>query len=239
MGRRKIKFNAVEDNVIKKLNERQTALKQNNNQLTFAKLAEQLLKIQGQAKQAYKNHGRAELSKFGLLTLQEAYDMLRQNGINITFRAFSGRIERKTIPTIIIGKRRYLSKDVVAHMIDLNNKFYKIREAYELYSSVKPINFRAFLGRIEKGAIPSVKIGHTKYIPKEVIETFLHVGKNYYTVKEVVDELRKLGVNIKRATIERRLDRGSIPFHKIGGKRYIHKDVANELINYELSKQKK
>ncbi len=47
------------------------------------------------------------LQKAGLYTIQDAYEFLRSKGLDISFRAFGGRIERRSIPSVKLGKKRY------------------------------------------------------------------------------------------------------------------------------------
>ncbi len=179
------------------------------------------------------------LRKDGLLSVQEAYEYLTSNGVKISFRAFGGRVERKSIPSIKIGRKRYIPITVLNQMLNLSEEFYTVREAFERYKKYDPkINLRAFIGRIEKGSIPSVKINSRRLIPKVVVDALTEIRKNYYTLPEALERLRKANIRIKRNTLERRLDRRRIPFVKIGGKRYIPKEVVEDLIRRELERNK-
>jgi hypothetical protein len=179
------------------------------------------------------------LSKQELMKLQDAYDYLRENGILISFRAFTGRIERGSIPTIKINKLRYIPKDVLDAIIDEHRNFYSIKECYELHKKVKPINFRTFLGKIERKLIPCVKLIGGKKVPKTFFNAYLNFISSYYDVPEALEKLKENKVKITRAALERKLDRKTIPFVKFGGKRYIHKDVLYELINVMKSADEK
>lgn len=175
----------------------------------------------------------------GLYSIQSAYELLRQNGHDLSFRAFGGRIERGTIPSIKIGKKRYIPIEALNILMKIKQDFYSIREAYQIYSKYDPsLNYRAFIGRIEKGSIPSVKINTKRLIPKEVMDAFTIISKNYYTVSQAMDELRKAGINLRRNAFERRLDRKRIPSVKIAGRRYIHKEVLKKVIEKELERIK-
>ena len=179
------------------------------------------------------------IKKHGLYSIKHAYDYIKNNGLYLSFRAFGGRIERGTVPYVKIGKKRYIPKAVLDNMLETKKEFYTVREAYETYKKYNPkINMRAFIGRVEKGAIPSVKIGTRRLIPKEAIDALTHISSNYYSVAEAVKQLHAKGIKIRRNAFERRLDRGRIPHVKIGGRRFIHKDVLNELIEKELSLRK-
>jgi hypothetical protein len=178
-------------------------------------------------------------SKQQLIKLQDAYDYLRENDILISFRAFTGRIERGSIPTIKINKLRYVPKDVLDAIIEENKNFYSIKECYELHKKVKPINFRTFLGKIERNLIPCVKLISGKRIPKTFFNAYLNFISSYYDVPETLEKLRENKIKITRAALERKLDRKTIPFVKFGGKRYIHKDVVQELINVLKSADEK
>ncbi len=177
-----------------------------------------------------------QLRRQGLLSLQDAYDYLRSKGYNISFRAFGGRIERGNLPSIKIGKKRFVPVEALDHLLELQKGFYTIKEAYEKYKEYDPsITLRAFIGRVEKGSVPSIKVNGRRLIPKVAGDAFVVLAKNYYTVAQAVDELRKHGINIRRNAFERRLDRRCIPFVKVGGKRYIAKEVMDQLIEQELA----
>jgi hypothetical protein len=114
-----------------------------------------------------------------------------------------------------------------------------VKEAFEEYRKSNPrINFRAFIGRIEKGSIPSVKFGTRRLVPKDAVEALTHISTNYFSVSQAIKELHKTGIKIKRNAFERRLDRGRIPHVKIGGRRFIHEDVMRELMDKESALRK-
>lgn len=176
------------------------------------------------------------LEKKGLYTIKNAYTLLRQNGFDISFRAFGGRVERGTVTSIKIGKKRYIPLDLLNTMINLREDFYSIRNAFETYKKFNSkINYRAFIGRIEKGSIPSVKIGTRRLVPRDAVDALTHVAQNYYTVSQAISKLSSTGIGIKRNAFERRLDRNRVPHIKIAGRRYIPIDVLDELIDKELA----
>lgn len=178
-------------------------------------------------------------AKHDLYSVRSAYDYLRNNGVFISFRAFGGRIERGTIPFVKVGRKRYIPKSVLDDITSTKSEFYTVKEAFEEYKKAnKRINFRAFIGRIEKGSIPSVKFGTRRLVPKEAIESLTHISTNYFSVSQAIKELHKGGIKIKRNAFERRLDRGRIPHVKIGGRRFIHEDVMRELVDKESSLRK-
>ncbi len=176
------------------------------------------------------------LKKAGLYSIQEAYEYLRSKGLDVSFRAFGGRIERRSIPSVKIGKKRYLPLQSLMDMLNINEDFYTVRKAFEIYRKYnKNINYRAFIGRVEKSSIPSLKIGTKRLIPKDAIDSLSHVAKKYYSVSEALKELHKRNVTIKRNAFERRLDRNRIPHVKISGRRFIPREVVSELIEKELA----
>ncbi len=197
-------------------------------------------KIAKMAEQIYRESGDEEaLLDSGLFDLQSAYDYLRENGVRVSFRALGGRIERGKIPSVKIGRKRYILKDVLDNLIAVKNNFYTVREAYNVYKKHdSKTNYRAFVGRIEKGSIPSVKIDGRRFIPKKAVETYTHLKQTYYTISEAMDEFRKHGIHINRNAFERRLDRGRIPHYKVKGRRYIPKDVFEQVLNIELRRRK-
>ena len=179
------------------------------------------------------------LKKSGLYSIQDSYEFLRSKGLDISFRAFGGRIERRSIPSVKLGKKRYLPIQALEDMLGISDEFYTVRKAYEVYGKYnKNINYRAFIGRVEKNSIPSLKIGTKRLIPRNAIDSLSHVARKYYSVSEALKELHKRNVTIKRNAFERRLDRNRIPHVKISGRRFIPRDVVAELIDKELALRK-
>lgn len=183
---------------------------------------------------------KERLRSMGLLTIDEAYEEVKKAGIPISARAFGGRIERRSIRSEKIGKKRLIPKPVISDWIALHREYYSIKEAYEKLKPYEPeLNLRAFIGRVEKNAVPSIKIGTGRWIPREAIDALTHVAQNYYSVPDAIALLHQKGIKIKRNAFERRLDRNRIPHEKIGGRRVIHKDVMEELVQKELALQAK
>jgi hypothetical protein len=174
--------------------------------------------------------------KHELYSVRSAYDYLKNSGVYISFRAFGGRIERGTIPFVKVGRKRFIPQTVLDDIVKTKNDFYTVKEAYQEYKKSNPrINFRAFIGRIEKGSVPSVKFGTRRLVPREAVEALTHISSNYYSVSQAVKELHKNGIKLKRNAFERRLDRGRIPHEKVGGRRFIHEDVLKELVDKEVA----
>ncbi|MFH2105891.1 MAG: hypothetical protein ABII22_01410 [Candidatus Micrarchaeota archaeon] len=175
-------------------------------------------------------------SRHSIYSVRSAYDYLKGNGLYISFRAFGGRIERGTIPFVKVGRKRFIPRSVLDDILNTKKDFYTVREAYQEYKKTNgKINFRAFIGRIEKGSVPSVKFGTRRLIPRNAVEALTHISQNYYSVSEAVKEMHKKGIRIKRNAFERRLDRGRIPHVKVGGRRFIHDDVLTELTDKEVA----
>ena len=239
-GKRIVIDKEINDEWIDKLKNIETSkiLKEKRNELNS--IYKTIEKIQKESKKYYdkinnKYLDEKTLKNDGLLTLQEAYEYLTSNGMKISFRAFGGRVERKTIPSVKIGRKRYIPIKALNQLLSIEDEFYTVKEAFEKYKKYSPkMNLRAFIGRVEKGRIPSIKLGTKRLIPKVVVDALTEIRKNYYTVPEALEEIKKAGIRLKRSTLERRLDRRRIPFVKIGGKRYIPHDVVEELINKEL-----
>ena len=172
--------------------------------------------------------------KHGLYSTKAAYDYLRAKGIHISFRAFGGRIERGTVPFVKIGRKRYIPQVALEDITNTKSEYYTVREAFEEYNKYNAkINLRAFIGRIEKGSVPSVKFVTRRLIPIEAVEALTHVSSKYYSITEALSELHKSGIRIKRNALERRLDRGRIPCLKFGGRRFVHEEVLDELVEKE------
>ncbi|MCC7552109.1 helix-turn-helix domain-containing protein [Candidatus Micrarchaeota archaeon] len=182
---------------------------------------------------------KRKLKGLGLYTLEEAFDKVKKSGVEISFRAFGGRIERKSLYSVKVGRKRYIPSLVLQDWVQLYNKFYTVRQAYTTLKKHENINFRAFIGRVEKRSIPSVKIGTQRWIPRDAIDSLTHVADNYYDVAGSIKELSKNGLKIKRNAFERRLDRGRIPHEKIGGRRFIRKETLSELIEKESARRKR
>ena len=171
-----------------------------------------------------------------LFSVRGAYDYLRDQGVDLSFRAFGGRIERGRVAYVKVGRKRFIPKTVLRDIVNTQKDFHTVHDAFDEYKKAnKKINFRAFIGRIEKGSIPSVKFGTRRLVPKDAIEALTHISSNYFSVSEAVKELHKDGIRIKRNAFERRLDRGRIPHVKVAGRRFIHDDVLGELIKKEAA----
>jgi hypothetical protein len=171
-----------------------------------------------------------------LYSVKDSYDYLRGKGLVLSFRAFGGRIERGTVPYIKVGRKRYIPQTILDDVLNTKTEFYTVKEAYHEYKRANPkINFRAFIGRVEKGSVPSVKLGTRRLIPRDAVDALTHVSRNYYSVSESLKELHKNSIKIKRNAFERRLDRGRIPHEKVGGRRFIHGKVLKELVDKEVA----
>lgn len=190
---------------------------------------------QAQALSTQKRLEREQARNMGLLSIDEAYDEVKKAGVPISFRAFGGRIERRSIRSEKIGKKRLIPKHVIHDWISLHREYYSVKQAYNELRKTEDINFRAFIGRIEKASIPSLKIGTQRWVPRDVIEGLCYINKNYYDVSQAVGTMLKRGIKIKRNAFERRLDRNRIPHEKIGGRRVIAREVLDELVMKELA----
>ena len=177
-----------------------------------------------------------DIEKRGLLSVQGAYEFLKNNGVYISFRAFGGRIERGSVPYVKIGRKRFIPESVLKGMVDTKSEFFTVREAFSEYKKYnKGINYRAFIGRVEKGSVPSIKLGTRRLIPHDAVDALTHISDKYYSVSEAIKELHTSGIKIKRNAFERRLDRGRVPHVKVGGRRFIPDDVLGELIDKEVA----
>lgn len=174
--------------------------------------------------------------KYSLYSVRSAYDYLKNKGVYISFRAFGGRIERGNVSFVKVGRKRYIPQTILDDIVDTKKDFYTVKEAYQEYKKANPrINFRAFIGRIEKGSVPSVKFGTRRLVPRDAVEALTLISANYHSVSDAVKALHKNGIRIKRNAFERRLDRGRIPHVKVGGRRFIHEDVLSELVGKEIA----
>ncbi|MEM2137758.1 MAG: hypothetical protein QW568_01600 [Candidatus Anstonellaceae archaeon] len=200
-------------------------------------LHENINKIVSQAKDLYAQDKleKERLRGMGLLTLDEAYEELRKGGVNLSFRAFGGRVERRSVHSEKIGNKRLIPKPVIQDWVALANEFYTVKQAFNELKKYEKLNLRAFIGRIEKNSVPSLKIGTARWVPKNAIESMVHVCKNYYEVGDAVQMMNSRGIKIKRNAFERRLDRNRIPHEKIGGRRVIAREVMDELVSKELA----
>ena len=75
-----------------------------------------------------------KLRSLGLLTIDEAYDEVARAGIDISPRAFGGRIERRSIASHKIGKKRLVPKPTIHDWISLHKEYYSVKEAFEALS---------------------------------------------------------------------------------------------------------
>ena len=205
-----------------------------------SQLHDSIGEVVGKARELYEQDRleKERLKSMGLFTLEEAYDELKRGGVGLSFRAFGGRVERRSVHSEKIGNKRLIPKAVIHDWISLANEFYTVKQAYSELKKHEKVNLRAFIGRIEKNSVPSLKIGTQRWVPKSSIEAMVHVCKNYYDVGDAVQVMQGKGIKIKRNAFERRLDRARIPHEKIGGRRVIAKEVLDELISKELALSK-
>ena len=166
----------------------------------------------------------------------KAFKILKEKACPLSLRAFTGRVGRGSIKSVKIGGRRYLTKHVVDQLTGMYTDYYSVKDSYNILNKHRPIDFRAFIGRIEKNSVPSIKIGTKRLIPREYVERMTHVYQTYMEVKDSLAYLSGQGVKINKNAFERRLDRKRIPHAKIAGKRYIDRGVLDELASQELAR---
>src|SRR3989338_561836 len=83
-------------------------------------------------------------SRHSLYSVRSAYDYLRSGGVDLSFRAFGGRIERGTVSYVKVGRKRFIPKAVLDDIVNTKDNFYTVREAYGEYKKANTkINFRA------------------------------------------------------------------------------------------------
>ncbi|MBM3229271.1 hypothetical protein FJZ26_02470 [Candidatus Parvarchaeota archaeon] len=236
-GKRIIIEKKIKDPVVAKVKSIKISDLKKNRHTHEKSLSSSIGSIVGQAQTLYEEDKleKEMLKGMGLYTLEEAHEELKRGGVNISFRAFGGRVERRTVMSAKVGKKRLIPKPVIHDWIALKNEYYTMKEAFTELKKHEDINFRAFIGRVEKNSIPSLKIGTQRWVPKASIDGLAHIASNYYVVGEAVEMMEEKGVKIKRNAFERRLDRSRIPFEKVGGRRMIAHEVLDELIAKELA----
>jgi len=236
-GKRIVIEKVIKDPVISRIKSLKISELKNKRAMVEKELHESISEIVERAKELHAQDKleKEKLRGMGLYTLEEAYEELRKGGVQISFRAFGGRVERRSVHSEKIGSKRLIPKPVIQDWISLANEYYTVKQAYNELKKYEKINLRAFIGRIEKNSIPSLKIGTARWVPKSAIEGLTHICKNYYYVADAVAEMTSSGIKIKRNAFERRLDRNRIPHEKIGGRRVIAKEVLEELISKELA----
>ncbi len=240
-GKRIIINRKIDDEYINRLKVINVEKIENNYENRQNSISSSLANVYNEAQKLYQNKELTDdaLEKKGLYTLQNAYELLRQNNFELSFRAFGGRIERGTITSVKVGKKRYVPVDSLNVLMNIKDDFYSVKDAFETYQKFNPkINYRAFIGRIEKTSVPSVKIGTKRLVPREAVDALTHIAKTYYNVTQSIQQLHKAGIGIKRNAFERRLDRKRIPHVKIAGRRYLPIDVVDELVEKELALKK-
>ena len=238
MGRRKtiVIDRVISDEWVDKYNNLDSEKMYNEKATKLSSIMSSVSRIAKEAEKVYRQNGTksSEFKGMGLMPIKEAYNYLKSRGYDIMFRAFGGRVERGAIPSYKFGKKRYIPLQFLDELVATKGNFHNIREAYNEYKKHEPdIEFRAFVGRIEKKVIPSIKVGFRRFIPKDAIDGLIHVSNNYYSVAEAIKGMHDNGIKIRKNTFERRLDRGRIPFIKIGGKRFIHTEILGDVIEKE------
>ena len=236
-GKRIVIEKVIKDPVVSKLKSSKLSEMKTRRASAEKDLHENISEIVGRAKDLYSQDKleKDRLRGMGLYTLEEAYEELKKGGIPLSFRAFGGRVERRSVHSEKIVNKRLIPKPVIQDWISLANEFYTVKQAFNELKKYEKLNLRAFIGRIEKNSIPSLKIGTARWVPKSTIEGLVHVCKNYYDVGDAVQQMSARGIKIKRNAFERRLDRNRIPHEKIGGRRVIAKEVLDELVSKELA----
>ncbi|VVC01944.1 Uncharacterised protein [uncultured archaeon] len=236
-GKRIVIEKSIKDPVISRLKGMKISEMKAKRAVVEKELHENISDIVGRAKDLYSQDKleKERLKGMGLFTLEEAYDELRKGGIPLSFRAFGGRVERRSVHSEKIGSKRLIPKPVIADWVALANEYYTVKQAFNELKKYEKVNLRAFIGRIEKNSIPSLKIGTQRWVPRTAIEGLSHICKNYYDVGDAVAEMSSRGIKIKRNAFERRLDRNRVPHEKIGGRRVIAKEVLEELISKEIA----
>ncbi len=236
-GKRIVIERNVKDPVVQKLKSIKVSDMKSKRSGREAELHSSIASVVQQAQNLYAQDKltREKLRSMGLFSVEEAYDEVKRAGIPISFRAFGGRVERRSIHSEKIGNKRVIPKHVIHDWVSLHREYYSVKQAYEKLAQHEDVNLRAFIGRVEKNSIPSIKIGTARWIPKEAIEGLTHIAKNYHDVSAAVSLLQSKGIKIRRNAFERRLDRSRIPHEKIGGRRVIAKEVMDELISKELA----
>jgi hypothetical protein len=236
-GKRIVIEKTIKDPVVSKLKSMKITDLKSRRAGVEKELHESIGDIVDRAKEMYAQDKleKERLRGMGLYTLDEAYDELRKGGLGLSFRAFGGRVERRSVHSEKIGNKRLIPKPVIHDWIALANEFYTVKQAYTELKKHEKLNLRAFIGRVEKNSVPSLKIGTQRWVPKSAIEGMVHICKNYYDVGDAVQVMASRGIKIKRNAFERRLDRNRIPHEKIGGRRVIAKEVLDELISKEMA----
>ncbi|MCS7122842.1 MAG: hypothetical protein NZ908_02725 [Candidatus Micrarchaeota archaeon] len=175
------------------------------------------------------------ISRDELLTIQQAYEYLKQNGVNWEYNVFRSRVDRKSIESVLGDDGyRYIQRSVLDRIIQFEQEVYTLEQAYNMLKRVNPkLTMRAFIGRIEKDKIPVIVAYRKRYIPKRVVDDLVYIYSNYVEVAEALAIYRDNGINISRNTLERRLDRGILPYITLGKKRLIPKAILFESINDE------
>ncbi|PIZ99347.1 hypothetical protein COX84_01140 [Candidatus Micrarchaeota archaeon CG_4_10_14_0_2_um_filter_49_7] len=202
-----------------------------------SKLSEAISQVYNKAKEIYTGRSsQEEMRRMGVYPLAEAFKILKEKACPLSLRAFTGRVGRGSIKSIKIGGRRYLTKHVVDQLTGMYTDYYSVKDSYNILNKYRPIDFRAFIGRIEKNSVPSIKIGTKRLIPRDYVELMTHVYQTYMEVRDSLAYLSGQGVKINKNAFERRLDRERIPHAKIAGKRYIDRGVLDELASQELAR---
>lgn len=237
-GKRIVIERTSKDAVVQKIKSFKISELKSKRKKAESELSSSVLDVVQSAQQMHEQEklDKARLRSLGLLTVDEAYEEVKRAGVPISSRAFGGRVERRSIHSEKIGKKRLIPKHVITDWISLHRDYYSVKDAFEkLKEHEAGLNLRAFIGRVEKNAMPSIKINTQRWIPRDIVDSMVHVAKNYYDVSQAISVLQEKGIKIRRNAFERRLDRNRIPHEKIGGRRVIAKDVVDELAQKELA----
>ena len=132
-GKRIVIERKVKDPIVSKLKSIKVSDIKSRRASREADLHESIAGVVKQAQSLYSQDriDREKLSGMGLVSIDEAFDEVKRSGIGISFRAFGGRIERKSIRSEKIGSKRVIPRQVVQDWIALHKDYYTVRQAYE------------------------------------------------------------------------------------------------------------
>lgn len=216
-----------------KLNDEKVYLALSNLNKNYVDVAKQLENLVEEYERELEDYKFTQ--KDMMLNIDKAYSYLRKNGVNWAYNIFKGRIDRGSIPYIIGDDgEKYILKSTLDSIIEFENEVLSLEEAYNRIKQTNPLlSLRAFIGRIEKNKIPVIVKYRKRYIPKEVVDSLVYIYSNYVEVSTALAIYRENGINISRNTLERRLDRGLLPYITYGKKRLIPKDILLQSIREE------
>jgi hypothetical protein len=115
--------------------------------------------------------------------VEEAYKRLKEVK-NISKRAFIGRLEKKLIPSIVVNRKRLISKDIVDGLVYVYSNYLEVADALK-YLRERGVNLTATTleRRLDRKVVPYINIGKKRLISKNVLDQIVKIQTGFQSEK--------------------------------------------------------